>query len=144
MIMMLINDKLKNIIRKLDINEYIKLVMLFGSRARGDYNKNSDFDIAILMEENYLDQINPLELRSELITRFTSELAEECDVVLINQATPLLKYQIVKYGEVIYITPEMGYSTFFSKVVKEHLDFKYYKKLHHDRMLKRLNGDGEN
>ena len=138
-----IKAKLKNIVQELKIKDKIELFFLFGSQARGDSNQNSDIDLAILLEEYYYQKINPLNLRSELIAYFTSELGNECDVVLINQANHLLKYQIIKYGEIIYQADSMRYSTFFSRIVREHLDFRYYKQLHNKLLLKRINGDGD-
>lgn len=136
---MQLRKKLKTIITELDIFDHIKLFMLFGSRSRGDYAENSDIDIAILLDNNFLNEINPLELRAELISFFSSELDNECDIILINDANLLLKYQIVKHGEIICISNDMNYATFFSKVLREYFDFRYYKKLHNERMLQRIN-----
>lgn len=136
-------DKLNKITKKLNIFDKIKLLMLFGSRARGDNSENSDVDIAILLDDNYFEEINPLELRSELMVYYSDHLNNECDVILINEANSLLKYQIVKYGEIIYISDKLGYSTFYSKIVREHFDFRYYKNLHYDRMMERIVKGGD-
>ena len=142
MILMELRKKLKNIVTEIDIFDHIKLFMLFGSRSRGDYTQSSDIDIAILLDNNFLNKINPLELRAELISFFSSQLDNECDVILINQANSFLKYQIVKYGKIIYISNDMNYAPFFSKVLKEYFDFRYYKKLHNERMLQRIKKGG--
>ncbi len=67
-----LRKKLKNIVTELDIFDHIKLFMLFGSRSRGDYTESSDIDIAILLDNNFSNKINPLELRAELISFFSS------------------------------------------------------------------------
>ncbi len=43
-------DTLRRCFEKID---FIKVALLFGSRARGDYNSKSDYDFAILAEGNF-------------------------------------------------------------------------------------------
>ena len=40
-------DKLKELFNHKELN-FIKIALLFGSRARGDYHNRSDYDFAIL------------------------------------------------------------------------------------------------
>lgn len=140
---MKIKDKLNKVTKELNIFDKVKLVMLFGSKARGDSNENSDIDIAILLENYYFEKINQLELRSELMVHYSEHLNNECDVILINEANSLLKYQIVKYGKIVYISDKLGYNTFYSKILREHFDFRYYKNLHYDRMIERIAKGGD-
>ena len=41
-------------------------VVLFGSRARGDFNQDSDWDILILLNRNTVDKKIEIEYRNEL------------------------------------------------------------------------------
>ncbi len=117
-----LKERLKNIVHELDIRPYVKLVVLFGSQARGDSHARSDVDVAFLVEEELLQLRNPLHLRAELMGKLSLELGKDCDVVIINRASPLLKYQVVKYGEVVYCDDQTAYNTFFSRVVVEHCE----------------------
>src|SRR5690554_8008726 len=114
---MKLKEDINRVINKLQLKDKIKIVILFGSRARGDYNPKSDIDIAILLEEDVLDG-NYLEVKIDLINIFSDILGEDCDIVLINRASPLLKYQVVKYGKLIYIDEETDYNAFFSLAVR--------------------------
>lgn len=132
--------QIKKIVKDLKIKENIKLVILFGSQARGDYDDNSDVDIAILFDELFLLNINSLELRNELSILFSTNLKTEADLVLLNKAGSLLKYQIIKYGKPLYISDDFSYNTFFSSVLKEYFDFQYYQNLHNKLLIKRFKG----
>lgn len=69
-----INDILNdftNKVRRL-LGNRVKRIILYGSYARGDYNKNSDIDIMILTDlnyeeiENYRDKISDIAFDIEL------------------------------------------------------------------------------
>ncbi len=138
-----LEQQIEKLINQLDIKEYIRMVILFGSQARGDYNKYSDIAIAILLDDQLIMNSNSLEIRSELISIFSSSLGKKCDIVLINQASPLLKFQIIKYGKLLYCSDEQRYNSFFSAVLNEYFDFKYYQDFHHNLMLNRIKKSGE-
>jgi len=137
-----LSQKIIEIIDELNIKKHIIMVILFGSQSRGDCNKNSDVDIALLLEDRFLDNKNILEFRSELISVFTSKIKKDCDIVFINQAPPLLKYQIVKYGQVIYKDNDFDYNSFYSLTLREYFDFKYYQDFHNKMLLERVKKGG--
>ena len=62
------NEKVKRIlieVKKYLIKNYgdkIKHVILYGSYARGDYNKDSDIDILVVVS----DDVNPIEIEESL------------------------------------------------------------------------------
>lgn len=71
---------------------------LFGSRARGDSRRDSDFDLAV-----YLDPTTPADRfatrRIELIARIAPVVGTDAvDVVLLNEATPLLYHRVLRDG----------------------------------------------
>lgn len=51
---------LDNIINILKKDKNIKSAKIFGSRAIGDYNYNSDIDLAVYFEDNYIKSISTL------------------------------------------------------------------------------------
>ncbi len=55
-------DKLKEAVKKLREHYTLHAVILFGSRARGDFKPWSDYDLLIIAEfnEKYLDRIGKL------------------------------------------------------------------------------------
>lgn len=77
----------------------LRRVMLFGSRARGDYRNNSDIDLAVIFNskdnDNYIRLFTKLE---ELNTLY------KFDVIDFNRITnDKLKEEILKDGICIYI-----------------------------------------
>jgi predicted nucleotidyltransferase len=74
-------EKIKEIIQK-NLNGYhLEKVILFGSRARGDNDSKSDYDLYIILKEE-LDHA----ARSVLMDELSEKLAEEeiCADVLIS------------------------------------------------------------
>lgn len=71
---------------------------LFGSAAEGRDRESSDLDIAILLEKDAAD--------SFALLPFISALERAClcpvDVVVLNRAGEVLKYQVRKYGRLIF------------------------------------------
>ena len=130
--------KLKTQIKELDIYKKIDIIILFGSRARKDHDIKSDLDLAFLLKADFFKKINVIDLRIDLVNYF-SELTEiESDIIFLNSAKPLLKFQVIKYGKLIYKNDNFDYASYFSKTLKEYFDFKYYKEYHYQKMRERL------
>ena len=126
------------VIDETNLTESINIVILFGSQARGDSSKNSDVDIAMLFKKTCFNKKNILDLRSELTAVFTTKIKKDCDIIILNQAPLLLKYQILKYGQNIYISPDFDFNSYFSLSLKQYFDFKYYQKIHFKGLLERI------
>lgn len=73
---------------------YIKKVVLFGSRAKGNAKYNSDIDLAILCDKEYRGTV--VEEIDELIGVYSS------DVVFLDKIQGEIKDQVEKYGVEIY------------------------------------------
>lgn len=76
----------------------LSLVVLFGSRATGKTHKGSDYDVAYLSEA-------PLSLSEE--SRLVVDLmqifqSEAIDLASIRGSSPLLLYEIVRTGRVLF------------------------------------------
>lgn len=114
-----INNKISILIEQFDI----KLIYIFGSYAKGTNDKNSDLDIAILLGEyTPFDKIN---LISELVRILGRD---DIDVVILNNSNLILKFQVVKYGKIVYMVSEYEKVIFESKTMDEYMDMEYYRK----------------
>lgn len=101
----------------------IKLIYIFGSYAKGTNNKNSDVDIAVLLDKyTPYDKIN---LISELVGILNRS---DIDVVILNDANPILKFQVIKYGKIIYMVSEYEKVIFESKTMDEYMDMEFFRK----------------
>ncbi|MCP4659554.1 MAG: nucleotidyltransferase domain-containing protein [bacterium] len=79
----------------------ISTLVVFGSRARGTPRPNSDLDVAVLPAE--VDS----ETRRKLQPRVAVALADlapegRVDVVLLDEAPPLLRQRIIEGGRVVF------------------------------------------
>ncbi len=80
---------------------YIKII-LFGSYAKGNYNDDSDIDIAVIFKDysNLIDmQLELLRLRRKIDSRIEPHPFRESEFELSN---PIVN-EIVKYGQEIKI-----------------------------------------
>ena len=75
------------------------LIILFGSRARGQAGKLSDTDIAVLSDHE-LD----LAERGEIAVQMARQVGgheDKIDVVDLRTASPLLQHEVAKHGKLI-------------------------------------------
>lgn len=101
----------------------IKLIYIFGSYAKGKNNKNSDLDIAVLLGDyQAFDKIN---LISEFVGIFKRD---DIDVVVLNEANSLLKFQVIKYGKVAYMVSEYEKVIFEARTLDEYMDMEFFRK----------------
>jgi len=81
--------------------DYIKII-LFGSFAKGNYNDDSDIDIAVILKDysNLLDvQLDLMRLRRKIDSRIEPHPFRESEFEISN---PMVN-EIVKYGHEIKI-----------------------------------------
>lgn len=130
--------RIKSEIKQLDFFEELQLVILFGSRAREEAKDDSDLDLAFLLNLGFFERINVIDFRINIANRFSELTGIESDIIVLNSAKPLLKFQVLKYGELIYVNDDFDYASYFSKSLKEYFDFNYYKKYHYQKMRERL------
>ncbi|HLQ29829.1 MAG TPA: HepT-like ribonuclease domain-containing protein [Ktedonobacteraceae bacterium] len=108
--------------------------------SRTSFGHLSDVDIAILlMDQIKSDQFLDYQLYffSELAKRLESE---SIDVVILNQASLLLKLQVIKYGQILFSRDEKQRVMFETKAVMDYLDFKKFDEIQNQALSRRLYG----
>jgi predicted nucleotidyltransferase len=86
---------------------YLKMLVLFGSRARGDIHANSDWDFAALYDEKLREEsckhsgFSWFEV-SILLGQAFDLNSDKIDVVELNHCTPLLGYYVARDGKLLY------------------------------------------
>ena len=117
----------------------VSAAYLAGSLAgRATFGHLTDVDIAVLlMEQIKSDQFldYQLYLFAELARRLESDTI---DVVILNQASLLLKLQVIKYGQILYCRDEKKRVAFETRAVMDYLDFKRMDEMQHDALARRL------
>src|SRR5260370_2360411 len=106
--------------------------------SRTAFGHLTDVDIAILlMEQIKSDQFLDYQLYffSELAKRLESD---NIDVVILNQASLLLKLQVIKYGQILFSRDEKRRISFETKAVMDYLDFKKFDEIQHHPLTRPL------
>ncbi len=105
---------------------------------RTTFGHLSDIDIAVLlMDQIKADQFLDFQLYflSELAKRLESDYI---DVVILNQASLLLKLQVIKYGQILFSRSEKQRVSFETKAVMAYLDFKKFDDIQNQALSRRL------
>jgi len=113
-------DKVKKLAMLFESEKRVLVAYLFGSYARGLETPRSDVDIAVLLSEV---PERPLEYYLHLERELAKVLEMDVDLVFLNDAPPLLKYQMIKYGRLLFSRDERVRVMFEAKSLCEYLDF---------------------
>jgi hypothetical protein len=110
--------------------EEIKLVYLFGSQVTKKTTSLSDYDFAL-----YLDPRTILNKEKEIILTLIAEISiilksDKIDIVILNKPIlPLLKFNVLKEGVLIYQRPP--YKVLVEPMIyNEYFDFKIFTQTH--------------
>jgi uncharacterized protein YutE (UPF0331/DUF86 family)/predicted nucleotidyltransferase len=119
----------------------VNAAYLAGSLStRTSFGHLTDVDIAILlMEQITSDQFLDYQLYflSELAKRLDSD---GIDVMILNQASLLLKLQVIKYGQILFSRDEKLRVSFETKAIMDYLDFKKFDEIQNQALSRRLYG----
>ena len=101
----------------------ILLAFIFGSAVSGRFTGQSDVDIAVLFS-NAFDASGFMKIRNEA----ADAAGREIDLVVLNDASPVIRMQVLKNGKMIKSTSTSIYRTFIVRTVKEYDDLLFIKK----------------
>jgi predicted nucleotidyltransferase len=118
----------------------IIVAYLFGSRARGNSGPLSDIDLAFLVEFSLINERDyPYGYQTDLMADLMSLLkTNDLDAIVLNDASPLLKFQVIYHGEVVFSRSEEKKLAFHVKAFNEYQDIRPMLAVQHEYMLKRL------
>ena len=105
---------------------YLKMLVLFGSRATGHIHTESDWDFAALYDQEsrqaYMkDAWSWFEVPT-ILSHLFEITVEKVDVAELNRATPLLSYSVARDGKVIYEKQPREFINFQCKAWKIYAD----------------------
>ena len=117
----------------------ITAIYLFGSTATGKAGPLSDVDVAVLLDESRLKPERGFGLQAALI----SDAMHACrrldvDVVLLNYATPLLAYEVVREGKVLFERNRDARVAFEARAVGHYLDLKPFYQVQRSYLKRQL------
>jgi predicted nucleotidyltransferase len=112
---------------------YLKMLVLFGSRATGNTNANSDWDFAVLWNEekynSYIEE-HPLalfELHAILGQVFKIN-SDKIDIVELNHCSDLIAHFVARDGNVLYEYQAQEFHKFKQKVLLSNSELEKIKK----------------
>src|SRR5262245_5965289 len=90
------------IVRYLESKPEVQAAYMFGSVIAGRARRDSDVDVAVLVSEKVM-RGDPFRYRLGLMTDLMSILKrDDVDLILLNQAPPLLAHRVLKKGKLIF------------------------------------------
>lgn len=116
---------IENKIKKVLENYPILFAYLFGSSARGKTGALSDVDIAVYFE-NQISSQNRFNLKLDLIDEFQKVFKKNIDLVILQEAPPLLLNRVLKEGIKVYSKNEEKRVFFETRSSMEFLDWKWH------------------
>jgi len=111
--------------------EEILLAFLFGSFASNRIHSSSDIDIGILFKT-----VPDIDAINHVTEELSSILQREVDLVVLNQASPVVKMQILKKGILLYTCDKKYFHHFFTETVNQYDDLKRIRKNCEDSILR--------
>ncbi len=111
-------------INKIFSKQKVIFAYLFGSQKKGNIGRLSDIDIAIYFDEK-ISESERFDRKLKIAAEFSFLLKrDDIDIVVLNDAYPLLQHRIIKQGEIIFSSDEKKRIDFEIKSVLRYLDFK--------------------
>lgn len=99
----------------------ILFAYIFGSYVQNKLRKDSDIDIAIYLEGKVdLDEYMKIKML------LSDNLKREVDLVILNHATPLLKFEVYRNNILLFAHDKTAESKFKVKTLFEYSDIKKY------------------
>ena len=110
--------------RALKSDRTVRLAWLHGSRARGTARRESDIDVAVLLDDD--QAANPTAIKDS-IWRLAGGLGREVpsdrlDLVLLNGAPALLRHRVVRDGVLLFARSEAERVRFVRRTIREYQD----------------------
>lgn len=113
-------------------------VYLFGSKAKGKEQKNSDVDLAVLIDKKTLTI--QFELKNRFIRELSRILRKDLHVLIMNDLGESILSQIFKYGQcIVNRNPEI-LSRFKMSRIAMIAEFEYYRKIAEEGFLRKFTG----
>ena len=113
------NDYIEEFVEEFNIS----LIYIFGSIAKNKQREDSDLDIAIYCDER-VDGYTKLRILGRLVDVFKRE---DIDLVILNDANEILKFQVIKYGINIYKGRELNRVLFEAETMSRYMDMEYFR-----------------
>lgn len=108
---------------------------LYGSYASGASGPLSDVDCAVLFEPNRSrDEL--FELKLDLIGQILRIIhSDEVDLVVLNEVSPLLAYEVIRTGKVLFCRNESQQLRYEAMAVNRYLDWRPFSRIYQNYLF---------
>jgi len=120
---------------------YLKLLVLLGSRARGDHDAESDWDFAVLYDEELRRKYEKsiYSLRIWKVLKKVLHLSEDkIDIVNLDQCSLRLKHIVAQDGEVIFEKEDGLFEEFHHAYLESNIELKAYRQVVREKVKSAL------
>lgn len=111
---------------------YLKMLVLFGSRATGKIHANSDWDFAALYDEEIRKTLitNPFAWFEvpTIISQILNIPDDQVDVVELNNCSPIITHFVARDGKLLYEKEPGEFDKFRKTALKSALEMKEIRK----------------
>jgi predicted nucleotidyltransferase len=104
----------------------IRLLVAFGSVARGQHRPDSDLDLAVWLEAADVTPLALVTLDTALQPLFPGQ---HLDLVLLNSASPLLQFQVARQGLPLFEATPGVFQAFQVLAAKRYADTAHLRQL---------------
>lgn len=139
--MKITNEQIQKIDQFCNSRPEIIVAYLFGSQATGKAGPLSDVDLAFLVDPGLIEAKGrgrygyPAQLVTDLMKLLVTN---DVDVVILNEAPPLLKFKVISRGRVIFSRSEKERLAFHVKAFNEYQDFRPFLAVQGHYLVNRL------
>ena len=117
-------DILKKIAEEFEKKDEILFAYFYGSRAKGNERKGSDFDVGIYVHEKILkDPWYQIKLQSELQEKL--KLEKDLDLRILNNSSAKFCFEVIYKNPRIFIRDEMSMIEFETRTLLMWYDIRY-------------------
>jgi predicted nucleotidyltransferase len=131
---MLTLEEIKRAVIKACNNIDCIYALLFGSRATSNFRDYSDVDIAV----KFKDSNNCLNKALELMSIIEEELGIHVDVIPLNIADTIIKYEAYSQGVILFNMDNDRYMDDYINAIDEYLDFEYIFNRFYEAIVKEI------
>ena len=116
----------------------VLVAYLFGSYATGRATAMSDIDLAVLVSDA-VSQARCLDYQIALLGELCSVLrSDEVQIVLLNEAPPLLAYKVIVEGRTLFCRDERARIRFRVRATQRYLDTKPLRRVQAEATARRI------
>jgi predicted nucleotidyltransferase len=121
----------KSSLRELAKKYPIRLIVLFGSAVDGQFREGSDIDLGIYLEGS-IGFREETKLIKHLIHTFRRD---DLDPVILNFASPLLLFEVVKKGSLLFEKKKGEFLQFKLRAIKKYWEYSKFRKYRKMRIV---------